>query len=237
MKKLALLLVVATLTVAQEFEVASIRQATDDNDRSSDVDNGRYRVHNLTLKTLISRAWDVDESEVSGGPNWVDSDVWDINAKIPAEYATKRSQDQFLHMVQQLLADRFQLVIHREQRQISGYALVAGKSGQKMTTSKQSGDGSGFSSHNMHLKATNVTMEAFARRLSRDRDIGKLVVDRTGLTGKFDFELEWSRGDDPLDDRPSILTALQVQLGLKLESAKVPIQAVVIDRAEKPQEN
>ena len=236
MKQFALFLALAVLTQAQEFEVASVRASVPDNNRDSDTDDGRYHTHNLTLKTLVARAWDLDESEVSGGPNWTDSDGWDINAKIPAEYATKRSRDQFLQMVQKLLADRFQLVVHREQRQLSGYALIVVKSGAKMAATKATGDGSDFSSHNMHLKATNVTIDAFARWLSRNRDVGRLVVDRTGLTGKFDFELDWGRGD-PSDDRPSILTALPEQLGLRLDSAKVPIQAVVIDHAEKPQDN
>jgi len=97
---------------------------------------------------------------------------------------------------------------------------------------------------NSHLKAENVTMENFARSLSRNRgDIGELVVDKTGLTGGFNFELEWmpdrleTKLDAPSAPRPSIFTALQEQLGLRLESAQVPIQAIVIDRAERPAEN
>lgn len=227
------------LLPAQEFEVASVRPANDDGHHDSDSDPGRYLVHNLTLKRLIAYAWEVDEGEVFGGPGWADSQGWDINARIPAEYA-KRTPDQFLKMIQNLLADRFQLVIHREPRRISGYALVVTKKGSKMTLAKPSGNDSDFRSNNTHLLATNVTMQGFARRLSRDRDIGKAVDDETGLTGKFDFELNWAREqakeDGSNDDRPSIFAALQEQLGLKLEPAKVPIQAIVIDRAEKPGE-
>src|SRR5579863_9620863 len=100
MQKLALFLALAALVPAQEFEVASVRPSVPDNNRDSAADNGRYHTHNLTLKALIARAWDLDQTEVFGGPNWVDSDGWDINAKIPAEYARKRSRDQFLQMIQ-----------------------------------------------------------------------------------------------------------------------------------------
>ena len=96
-------------------------------------------------------------------------------------------------------------------------------------------------SNNSHLRAENVTTENFTRALSRNRDVGELVVDKTGLTGGFNFELDWSperpdsKPDASPDDRPSIFTAVQEQLGLKLESGKVPIPAIVIDRAAKPE--
>lgn len=236
MKILALLLATMAPLQAQEFEVASIRPAKQDGNHDSDTYQGRWVTHNLTLKRLIAMAWDVDDSVVAGGPNWIDSDSYDINAKIPADYA-QAPRDQFLHMIQSLIVDRFQLTIHREPRQISGYALVPAKAGSKMSIARPSENGSDFSSNGMHLKATSVTMEAFAKRLSRNRDIGKLVVDKTGLTGKFDFELDWASAQQDSDEHPSIFTAIQEQLGLKLESAKVPIQGVVIDRVEKPSEN
>ncbi len=236
MRALALILAAASLMAAQEFEVASIRPAQDDGHHDSDTSQGRFVVHNLTLQELIARAWDVDESVVGGGPGWVDSQGYDINAKISAEYP-KWTAEQFRHMLQSLLADRFQLAVHRETRQIGGYALVTAKGGAKMAVAKPNDNGSDFSSHNYHLDATNVTMEGFARRLSRNRDIGKVVIDRTGLKGHFEFELEWAPAQAESDDHPGIFTALQEQLGLKLESAKVPVQAVVIDQAEKPSEN
>jgi uncharacterized protein (TIGR03435 family) len=80
-------------------------------------------------------------------------------------------------------------------------------------------------------------MASFARSLSRIREVSKLVVDRSGLAGGFDFAMEWSPAQEESDEHPSIFTAIQEQLGLKLESGKVPVEAVVIDRAEKPSEN
>lgn len=235
MRLLAVLLATAILLPAQEFEVASIRPAKDDGDHDNDMYQGRWVTHNLTLKRLIGMAWDVDESQVLEGPNWLDSNGYDINAKIPADDARSKPE-QFRHMLQALLADRFQLRIHREPREVSAFALIVARGGPKVMPAKPRQDGGNMSANDTHLKATNVTMEGFAKRLSRDRDIGKVVVDKTGLTGRYDFELDWARAQQDAD-RPGIFTALQEQLGLKLESAKVKIDAVVIDRAEKPSDN
>jgi bla regulator protein blaR1 len=225
-----------------EFEVATIRPAIDDGGHDSDTDGSLYRTHNLSLKRLISRAYGVDLSQVYGGPKWADSDGYDISAKIPGD-ATQMTRDKELEMVQSLLADRFKLVIHREPRQVSGFELVVAKKGSKMERAKQDDHDESMHASNRHLTAKNVTMEGFAKDLSRNRDIGELVVDKTGLTGGFNFVLDWgpdrpdAKADGVIDDRPSIFTALQEQLGLKLESAKVPMQAIVIDSAEKPSEN
>lgn len=247
MRKIALSLAITTLALAQvpdsekkvEFEVASIRPAVQDNDHDSNTDNGRYRTHNLTLKRLITIAYGIDIREISGGPGWVDSDSYDINAKIPEQFAQNRTRDTVPRMVQSLLADRFQLVIHREANQISGYELVIAKKGPKIGHANPDVKNSNMHSKNTHLTAENVTMEAFSKNLSRNSDIGKLVVDKTGLTGGFNFELDWApeRPESASDDRPSIFTAVQEQLGLKLEPAKVPILTIVIDRAEKPEAN
>jgi len=250
MKTIALLIATAALTPAQtkksekkaQFEVASIRPAKQDGEIDSSTDRGFFRTHNLTLKRLIARAWDVNIEEIYGGPNWVDSDSYDINAGIPEEFAQQR-REKVPQMIQSLLADRFQLVIHREPRRISGYELVVAKKGSRMERAKPDEEGSGVDGNNTHLTVKNVTMEAFARNLSRVRDIGKVVVDKTGLTGGFNFELDWtperleSGPEAPSQDRPSIFTAVQEQLGLKLESAKVSVLAIVIDSAKKPDEN
>jgi uncharacterized protein (TIGR03435 family) len=221
-----------------EFEVASIRPAQQDNRQDSDIDQGRFKAHNLTLKRLIANAYDIDMSLVLGGPNWVDSDSYDINAKIPEDVQQRRQTVPL--MTQNLLAERFRLAIHREQREISGYALAVAPKGVKMKPSGAGGQSSEMHTNNTHLTARNVTMEAFAKYLSRVHDAGRLVVDKTGLSGGFDFELNWmpeqreTKPEGALDDRPSLFTALQEQLGLKLESAKVPVSAIVIERAEKP---
>jgi uncharacterized protein (TIGR03435 family) len=250
MRITALLLAMAALSLAQtspesrvEFEVAAIRPARQDDNHDSDTNRGRYRAHNLTLKQLVAHAYDIDVKLISGGPKWVDSDIWDIDAKIPAE-SLQRTRDTVPRMLRSLLDDRFRLVIHREPQQISGFALVLGKTGPKMEQDRQN-EGSKMHTRNAHLLAEGVTMEDLAKYLSRSRDVGKLVVDKTGLPGRFKFELEWkpertgpTAPQEPAsDDRAPIFTALQTSLGLKLQSAKIPISQIIIDRAEKPGEN
>jgi uncharacterized protein (TIGR03435 family) len=225
-----------------EFEVAAIKPAVDDGNHNSNSNKGQYTTHNLTLKRLIANAYDIDASLILGGPTWLDADSFDIIAKFPEEFA-QHTQETFRLMIQNLLADRFKLVIHREPREVSGYWLSVAKGGAKMQAEKAEIKGSSTSSNGMHLTAKNVTMEALSKELSRNRDIGKLVADKTGLSGAYNFELNWApeqlgpKADTTPDERPSIFTALQEQLGLKLDSAKVPVQAVVVDRAEKPEGN
>ncbi len=242
MKFAALSIVITTLTLGQTpktkaaFDVAAIRMSQQDDGQDMDHDKGLFRAHNLTAKRLISVAYTVDMSEIIGGPKWVDSDRYDIDAKIPPEFAEARP-NRLPEMIEALLADRFQLVIHREQRQMSGYALLADKKGTKLQPAKAPDKGSESNSNGRHLVATNLSMESLAKRLSRE--VMGVVVDRTGLKGGFDFELEWTpekvlAADAATDDRPSIFAALEEQLGLRLEPAKIPVSAVVIDRAEKP---
>ena len=242
MRRLAVCLVIAANLSAQTFEVASIHSAKDDGGHDSDVDKGLFRAHNLTLRRLIALACEVDARQVLGGPNWLDSDGFDITARIPEELVPQQ-REKFPLMLQALLAARFKPVIHREPRQVSGYALVVSKKGPKMTPSTSDQD-SDLTSHNNHLTGKNATMKALARHLSRNREIGELVVDRTGLTGRFNFELIWQperleaiKPEPSNDDHPGIFTALQEQLGLRLESAKAPLDAVIVDRAEKPDAN
>jgi len=242
MKTILLGLALGSALLAQikpEFEVASIRTVKDDGNHNSDSNRSFLNIHNLSLRRLVANAYGVDISEVVGGPSWVDGDGFDIRAKIP-EDAVEQRRTLVPLMLQSLLADRFHLVISRQRREVSGYALVVGKKGIRMSAAKAGQDGSHMSSHNTHLVAGNVTMEGFAKNLTRDRDVGRLVIDKTGLAGKFDFELDWKREaldgkpEASNDDRPSIFTALQEQLGLRLEAAKIPIEAIVIESAEKP---
>jgi len=246
LKELAVLLLALHLAPAQtpgtprvlEFEVASVRLAIPDDDHSIDSDGGRFFAHNLTLKRLVALGWDVDESLVRGGPNWISSDAYDINATIPPDTARVRIPE----MIQSLLAKRFHLITHREPSTISGYALGVAKNGPKLQTSRLVDNGAETSAASGHIAAKNITMERFAIRLSRVQDIGRGVVNQTGLTDRFDFELDWTpdtfAGDNqPISDHISIFTALQEQLGLKLAPGKVPVLTVVVDRVQKPEAN
>lgn len=241
MKTIAILIIAATAALAQNsptFEVASIRLSQDDGNHDSDTNRGRFQTHNVTLRFLIARAFDVDENEVLGGPKWVATDGWDINAAIP-QGLSNLTPEQVMQMLRALLEERFHLTTHRDPREVSGYNLTVGGAGPKMASAKTSDRGSEFNSHNTHLEARYVNMEQVARRLSRNRDIGKIVVDKTGLPAdqRFDFDLDWAPAQQDDADKPYIFTALQEQVGLKLVGAKVTVQAVLIDRAERPDAN
>jgi uncharacterized protein (TIGR03435 family) len=172
----------------------------------------------------------VKDNQVAGGPKWLDEDRFDINAK--AEGPANGLQ--LLVMLQTLLAERFQLVLHHEEKIASAYALVLAKSGLKI----QPVDGAGGSHSNGgkgKITAQGITMAALADTLTRN--VGSPVVDLTGVSGAYDFTLEWSTEGDPDDVQSALFAALQQQLGLKLEMRKLPLDLLVVDRAEKPSEN
>ena len=222
-----------------EFEVVSVYPSVPDNNHIMNTSSGFFRTHDVPLKRLVARAYQVSEDEVFCNSGWIESEGFDIRAKIPDELTKGRGADTLPQMIQGLLADRFHLVAHRELRQVQGFLLVVAKKGIKMETSKEGGPSSHMSSNNTLLKAKNVSMTNIATFLTHET--GRFVVDKTGLSERFNFELKWlpERAADAnsTDGRASIFVALQEQLGLKLESAKVPISAVVIDSAERPAGN
>jgi uncharacterized protein (TIGR03435 family) len=227
------------------FEVASIKL------NKSGARGGRFSTEtsgivatNMPLRTFIKAAYGVQDYQLSGGPGWLDSERYDIAAK--SEGAVL--DDKLLLMLRALLEDRFKLTLHREKKELPGYALVIGKSGLKVHEVEHEGKSwtrFGRGSLNGH----EVSMPALADALSGR--LGRPVVDSTGIKGFFDVNLEWTpdqsqpRGPkesvEPLPaddgDGPTIFTALQEQLGLKLEPRKGPVEILVIDRIEKPSEN
>jgi uncharacterized protein (TIGR03435 family) len=201
---------------------------------------------NVTLKRCVRGAYDVPETQILGGPKWLDEDRCYIEAKA----AGPAGDHELMIMLQALLAERFKLAIHREQRALPGYALVVAKAGLKAKPSDPDAR-SRTSSSRGSIEAEGCAMAQLAQRLSEAMHMP--VADFTGVPGKFDFKLKWTLDDmqaspPPGGDRPvavasdtvsgpSIFTALQEQLGLKLESRKVPAEVLVIDHAEKPSEN
>jgi uncharacterized protein (TIGR03435 family) len=232
-------------TAKQAFEVASIKPA-DPNARGSSSNSDRrfVTIKNWTLKRLVQRAFGVEDYQVSGGPNWLDSYHFNISAKVDEaepELKGKEGQARIQAMLASLLDERFEFQFHRETKTLPVYNLVAGKTGFKLTAVKGTGSSS-TNSNNGKLTATGIDMAALAVFLSRE--MGRPVLDTTGISGVFDFKLEWSQVDpaakapdanEPAG--PSIFTALQEQLGLKLESTKGPVETIVVDHAEKPTEN
>jgi uncharacterized protein (TIGR03435 family) len=229
----------------QAFEVASIKPADPDAHGSSSHTDRRFvTIKNWTLKRLVQRAFDVQDYQVTGGPNWLDTYRFDINAKVDEaepELKGKEGQERLKAMFESLLGERFEFQFHRETRQLPIYNLVAAKSGFKLTAVKDTGSSS-TNSNNGRLTCKGVSMPAFAVFLSSTME--RPVLDATGVPGVFDFKLEWSTQDGAAKAPdanelagPSMFTALQEQLGLKLESAKGLVEIIVVDHAEKPTEN
>jgi uncharacterized protein (TIGR03435 family) len=236
------LLVAAVVALAQpaEFEVAAIKPGTPPQEigrtssrTSVDTDTGHFQYTNVTLKEMVRRAHNVQSYQVSG-PGWLETERFDVEAK----FAPGSTVEQVRGMLQALLADRFHMVIHRETRELPAYALTA--SAPKLKAIENSGDNlSSSTSRTGGRLSAKTTMRGFAEYLSQRVD--RPVLDQTGLSGGFEFTLDWS--DDSADTTgaaagPSIFTAVQEQLGLKLNATKGPVETIMVDKIDRvPTEN
>jgi uncharacterized protein (TIGR03435 family) len=220
------------------FEVAAIKPS-DPAARGSTRNGTKSEIvmRNFSLKRCVEMAYDVRDFSFSG-PDWLDTTHFDITAKPPAGYSER---EQFGPMMQTLLAERFKLAIHRESKVMPAYALVQAKSGIKLKAVDAGDGGWGTNESNGLLTATRLSMPRLADFLART--LNSPVVDKTEVPGVFSFKLEFSRdevqaGNDRVPDKPSIYTALQEQLGLRLVPQKLPIEIVVVDHIERtPTEN
>jgi uncharacterized protein (TIGR03435 family) len=233
------LVLAATSALAQtSFEVASIKPAVPDAFGSSGEDgrNGLLKVYNVSLRRCIRYAYGMPETQILGGPKWMDDLRYDITARA----SEPLREPELLKTLQPLLADRFKLTLHRETRQIPGYALTVAKGGVKAVVSDPNGR-PGANGGRGRIDTAGTPMSLLAIRLSDL--LQRPVVDRTQDTRRFDFHLRWSPDTAPVgaepvaSDAPSLSTALEEQLGLKLLSRRVPAEVLVIDHAEPPSEN
>jgi uncharacterized protein (TIGR03435 family) len=222
------------------YEVASIKPSPPDQPGTHmSNDASRLMLHNATLKYCIQTAYRLQDFQLSGGPKWLDSDHYDIEGKASAA----ASHTALLGMLQTLLADRFQLQFHRETRLAPGYALLPAKSGTRLPKPKFEGRTPGNSWGGSMVRGTNQTMAGLTEALSHALE--RPVVDETGYKEPFDYHLTWAPNRAPTapgdggssDAGPSIFAVIQEQLGLKLEARRVPVEVVIIDRAEKPAAN
>ncbi|HEY4357362.1 MAG TPA: TIGR03435 family protein [Acidobacteriaceae bacterium] len=224
--------------VGDSFEVASIRPNTSENSNTQITlpKGGRYVVVNATVKTLLRNAYGLLSFQFAGGPSWLDTDRYDINAK--ANSSEDLTLESTRPLLQNLLADRFHMKVHWETREAPIYVLVADKGGPKFQAHSDA-PGHGMNTRKtsiaVQMKGTDVPMEELASNLGNQ--LGRFTVDETGLHGHYDFVLNWA--PDPTADSslPSLFTAVREQLGLRLESRKGPMKVLVIDQAEKPSEN
>jgi uncharacterized protein (TIGR03435 family) len=215
------------------FEVASVKPAPPPiggYSSSMNVSPGRLTATNVSIRKLMARAYNVKDYQVLGA-DWLNTALYTITASMPPD----TTGEDLLLMVQQLLAERFQLAFHRETRDMPVYELVSGKTGAKLKSVDFGKGSTSFSPGK--LTATAVPLRNFVEVLSRY--LNRPVLDKTGLTGTFDFTLEFSpdgKGSDDAGELPvgaSLFTAIQEQLGLKLEARKAPIEVLVVDRAER----
>jgi uncharacterized protein (TIGR03435 family) len=226
------------------FEVASIKRNLSGSGSAVNgmIRGDRFTSTNVTLTQLIRAAYNVQEFQITEQPRWFDAERFDIEAKM--ERPVTRPEE-WQPMLQSLLAERFKLVFHRENRQMTIYELVVAKNGPKLSAADMSKCDpanpacSGFNASPTAIIGTTVTMEQFAVRLARST--GRVVADKTELKGTYDLKVEWPR-DDPFTSAGAtasagIFSALQEQLGLKLESARGPVEVLVIDSVSKPSEN
>lgn len=236
------------------FEVATIKPSNPEN-RGSSILVGRgggnlFTTTNTTLRDLITMAYGIHARQVLDGPAWIESERFDITAK--PEQPGIPNLAQLATMVQKLVAERFGLAFHKEKRELSAYVLTLAKSGPKMTKNDSGNILPGFGGRGPGaIGVQNSSMAEFAGFL-QGQLLDRPVVDQTELSGKFNFTLEFRpdpqlqpqtvAGPPPqlppaIQNRPDLFTAMQEQLGLKLESGKAAVEVYVIDKVTKPTEN
>jgi uncharacterized protein (TIGR03435 family) len=240
-------------TSAPTFEVATIKANTSGSGGSSSgMEKGRFIATNVTIRGLLRfEAFLVANARIVGGPKWMDSARFDIDAKLDPEDAKRLDALPFNQrnavkqaVVQKLLADRFQLKTHWEDREQSVYEIVVAKGGAKLQPVADVKRGFGWSLGGGKLSATDATLGQVADLFTQGAadELGRVVLDRTGIVGAFDINLKWApnTGAAAATDAPtgpSLFTAIQEQLGLKLEPTKAPVKVLVVDQLEMPSEN
>jgi uncharacterized protein (TIGR03435 family) len=209
--------------------------------------NGTHRwvATNYTLKSLIALAYDLNPRTISGGPGWLDEQSFTIEAVTPGDVAPTRLEQ--MQMLQALLVERFGMKFHRQDKEMSIYALTVAKSGPKLKAAAKPDDPPKIVGivypDRIEVPARSVTMDDFVAMLQR-ATLDKPTVNRTGLAGKYDFDLKFAQDETQYggqvpkapDDAqsPPLFTAMQEQLGLKLQATKGMVSAMVVDGAVKP---
>jgi uncharacterized protein (TIGR03435 family) len=239
------------LAQAGEFEVATIKRTPPEWRGGRFIRMTaptRFAATNYTPRVLIAAAFSLNPQAVVGGPAWIDTDSYDVVAVTPGE--TRPSLDQQMSMLRKLLSDRFRLTFRREEKEMSAYVLTLARGGPKLKDTTLSPDEdpvivTQLSPGNAKLPGRNASMAQFAAVMQRSI-FDRPVLDKTGLSGRYDFDLEWTPDETqfggvvketPQSTKPPLFTALQEQLGLKLESMKAPVLVLAINNIERPSEN
>jgi uncharacterized protein (TIGR03435 family) len=241
-----------------QFDVISVKPSNDNRTRVQFTPDGMRGMGVTTQFLLFEGFGGINQNQVIGEPSWATTEGFDIEAKVAAEdlpTLARMTFEQRRTMFQQILADRFKLVAHHETRVLPIYQLIIGKNGSKLKESAPDDPASAASRRKGMMfglgkvTATDGPLSMLIPPLSRQ--LGRIIVDKTGLTGRYDFTLEWTpegaapqpaggspSGAAPPDQSgPDIFTAIQEQLGLKLTAGKGPVEVLVIDSAEKASAN
>jgi uncharacterized protein (TIGR03435 family) len=237
MRTIGLLALLAVSAAGQVFEVASVKPGDQNvTEWGINESNNGLTARNSPVRDLVLYAYDAKEYQLSGGPKWLDTMRYTIVAKLEdtakAPPHGNESDPRLMAAMRALLAERFQLAVHREKKDVPGYALVRGKAGFQLRKVEGPAGSSwtmGAGKAAFHHASLPELAEALAHIL------GRPVVDESGIEGAYDVTLEWAP-DGSTDGGPSIFAALQ-DVGLKLEARKVQVDLIVIDKAERPGEN
>lgn len=230
------------------FEVASIRLSKQQGSSTSiNTGRARFSTSNVPLHHLISFAYNVQGYQVIDAPAWSRDSRYDIvatyesaeDANIPVTDLGRQAAhgERVRARVRNLLADRFQLKLREEQRELPVYFLVVDKGGHKMKadTEGNGGTSTNINNGNGSMRADSVAVDRLAVSLSNM--LGRPVFDRTNLTGTFTFELKWSDNSADPTAGPALVTAIREQLGLRLDSGKGPVKTYIVEHVERPSEN
>ncbi|HXE08649.1 MAG TPA: TIGR03435 family protein [Acidobacteriaceae bacterium] len=225
-----------------DWEVVTVRPG-DPNGRNAGfhLEGRQVFVERKTVMDMLLVGYEMHKKQIANEPDWAHTEIWDVKG-IP-DTPGKPSLRQLQSLVRKALVERFGLVTHTEQREMEVFALTVAKGGHKMTPS--AGDPNGLPNENdnggtiVNMRVENMSMKEFALLMKFFTD--KPVVDQTGLSGRFDFQMRWTADESraPTDGTapPSLFTAIQEQLGLKLEPVKAKTDVLVIDKLEKPGAN
>jgi uncharacterized protein (TIGR03435 family) len=235
-------------TKAPAYDVVSIKPNDHGRGVSVHINDNIFNAIHISLKELVAQAYGTRWDLISGGPSWIESNGFDIQAKVldaDPHALSKLNNQQRGALLRPMLGERFGLKIHTEVKTLPIYELVVVKGTPKFSEASpadkdkrwNNATAGGMIIHNGTLVAHDVSLsrliDVVAGQLHRE------VVDKTGLTGSYDIQLNWTRDDDPSPERsaPYLAQALEEQLGLKLVAAKGPVETLVIDHAELPTED
>jgi len=228
---------------AQTFDAASVKRS-EPNDLGGStfeyLSRGGSRVRNGTLRGLIESAYEVRDFQIFDGPSWLDNERFNVLAPGQSDVDPSSPADDVAgtrRKLRALLADRFALVVHREMREMQEYSLtIDGTSKLLADRATPQNARTGVQSSCGHMTATSASMTNLTVAISRQ--LRRPVIDRTGLDGRYSFDLDWSPELTPCpgvdNGAPSLFTALRERLGLRLVSIRGPVDAVIVDRAERP---